>query len=356
MSKAIILLYLRSKTKLDLFHWRKTRLLLYTLSWRKILNVSLIISSFHISRLFKRVIHWGNPMKIGFEPTTSCNLRCPECPSGLRSFTRPTGMLAMDLYHKVLDELHPDLVYLLLYFQGEPYLNRNLFEMAAYAKQKGIYSATSTNGHYLTPDNAKKTVESGLSEVIVSIDGTTQETYASYRIGGKLSRVLEGVKNLIHAREEAGSLHPYVVIQFLVVKPNEHQVEDIQRLGKELGVDKVVLKTAQIYDYADGHELIPRQTKYSRYRQRSDGQYELKNSLDNQCWKLWHGAEVTWDGKVLPCCFDKDADHEMGNLASQPFHDIWRGNAYDAFRGQLLQSRKEIDICRNCSEGTQVWA
>lgn len=244
---------------------------------------------------------------------------------------------------------------MLLYFQGEPYLNPNFLKMASYASEKGIYTATSTNGHYLSPQKAQETVQSGISEVLISIDGTTQETYQAYRIGGNLEKVKEGVRNLVKAREELNSLTPYIFIQFLVVKPNGHQIQDIELLGKELGVDKVVYKTAQIYDYEQGSDLIPSIDRYSRYAQQPDGSYTIKNQLENQCWKLWHGAEITWDGRVLPCCFDKDAQYEMGTLQQQSFKEIWRNPAYDAFRAQLLRSRAEIDICRNCSEGTQVW-
>ncbi|MEM7656047.1 MAG: SPASM domain-containing protein, partial [Bacteroidota bacterium] len=159
----------------------------------------------------------------------------------------------------------------------------------------------------------------------------------------------------VAAREAAGSLHPFLVIQFLVVKPNEHQIPDIQRLGKELGVDKVVLKTAQLYEFEHGNPLMPEQDRYRRYRKGKDGRFEIKNPLENQCWKLWQGAEITWDGRVLPCCFDKDAQHEMGQIPESSFRDIWRSDAYEQFRQQLLRGRAEIDICRNCSEGTQVW-
>ncbi|MEL6674105.1 MAG: radical SAM/SPASM domain-containing protein [Bacteroidota bacterium] len=296
------------------------------------------------------------PIKIGIEPTTSCNLRCPECPSGLRSFTRPTGMLTQARFKQAVDELSDKLVYLLLYFQGEPYLNPDFLNMAKYAHEKGIYSATSTNGHYLTPEKAKATVESGLSEVIISIDGTTQETYQAYRVGGKLDKVIQGVKNLVEARKEAGSLWPTIILQFLVVRPNEHQVPEVMQLGKELKVDQVILKTAQVYEFKAGNDLIPTQEKYARYKQQPDGTYAIKNPLDNQCWKLWHGAEVTWDGRVLPCCFDKDAQYEMGRMGEKPFAEIWHSPAYRDFRQKLLISRREIDICQNCSEGTQVWA
>jgi radical SAM protein with 4Fe4S-binding SPASM domain len=228
--------------------------------------------------------------------------------------------------------------------------------MAAYAREKGVYTATSTNGHYLTPAKARLTVESGISEVIVSLDGTTQETYQAYRVGGRLDKVLEGIRNLVAARTALRSLSPLILIQFLVVRHNEHQIADVQALGRSLGVDGVLLKTAQIYDYAGGSDLIPVQARYSRYSQQEDGSWQIKNPLENQCWKLWQGAEITWDGRVLPCCFDKDAAYEMGRLGERPFRDIWRSEAYDTFRNQLLTSRASIDMCRNCSEGTQIFA
>ncbi|MEO1587282.1 MAG: radical SAM/SPASM domain-containing protein [Bacteroidota bacterium] len=325
------------------------------MSMKKVLNFVLIYLSFYLSKALKRPLDWGMPMKIGFEPTTFCNLRCPECPSGLRNFTRPTGTSDLTLFERVITELHPHLVYLLLYFQGEPYLNPHFLKMARIASQHGIYAATSTNGHYLSPEKARETVESGLSEVIVSVDGATQVTYEAYRVGGNLEKVKEGIRNLVHARAEARTMHPFIILQFLVVRPNEHEIEAIQEMGKALGVDQVLFKTAQIYDFENGHPLIPTQTKYSRYKQVSGGKYILKNPLHNQCWKLWQGAEITWDGKVLPCCFDKDAEFEMGNVGETDFRSIWKSPSYQSFRQQILHSRQQIDMCRNCSEGTRVW-
>lgn len=333
----------------------KTYLLLRTLTPRKAWNLIRLWSSFHWSRWTGKPHHWGMPAKAGIEPTTSCNLRCPECPSGLRAFTRPTGMLQVQQFKAMVDQVHKDLVYLLMYFQGEPYLNPGFLDMAAYAASRGIYTATSTNAHYLSPETARKTVESGLHEVIVSIDGTTQEVYQQYRVGGNLEKALEGTRELLRQRKALRSATPRVVLQFLVVGPNEHQVEDVKALGKELGVDEVVLKTAQIYDYQEGSPLIPSQDRFSRYRKGTDGRYQLKNKLRNQCWKLWMGTEITWDGRVLPCCFDKDGKYVMGKLGETPFRDIWNSEAYRDFRQSVLRSRGQIDICTNCSEGTRIW-
>ncbi|HMP99568.1 MAG TPA: SPASM domain-containing protein [Cyclobacteriaceae bacterium] len=296
------------------------------------------------------------PLSIAIEPTTSCNLRCPECPSGLRSFTRPTGMLQEDLFKKVIDELQENLIYLTFYFQGEPYLHPSFLSMVKYADDRGIYTATSTNAHYLNDSLAEATVKSGLKRLIISIDGLTQSTYESYRVGGKLEKVIAGTKNIIAWKKKLKSATPHTIFQFLVVKPNEHEIPEVYKLAKELGVDEVKLKTAQIYDYENGSDLIPQNEKYSRYRKLSDGNYAIKHSLDNHCWKMWHSCVITWDGKVVPCCFDKDAHFVLGDLRQNSFKEIWLSDAYHNFRKSLLKGRSEIEICKNCTEGAQVWA
>lgn len=338
------------------FHIQDTVNLLSKLSIKRSWNAFKVISSFYISRWMKKPIQWGYPVSISFEPTTSCNLRCPECPSGLRSFSRSTGMLQQDFFRRTIDDIHQELLYLIFYFQGEPYLNPDFLDMVQYASQKKLYTATSTNAHYLTDDNARKTVESGLDRLIISIDGTTQEVYQQYRRGGNLQKVIEGARRIVEWKKKLKSKTPFVVFQFLVVKPNEHQVQEIKQLAKEVGVDDVWFKTAQVYDYEnDPNQLIPSIDKFSRYRKTKNG-HALKNKLDNHCWKLWHANVITWDGLVVPCCFDKDAMHQLGNLKMQSFREIWNNDNYKQFRKELMTSRKNIDICANCSEGTKVWS
>ena len=102
---------------------------------RRTANAYRIWSSFRKARRTGVPEIKGLPLTISFEPTTACNLRCPECPSGLRSFTRPTGNLKADLFEQVIDELAPDLWGLTFYFQGEPYINPAFLDMAAYARR-----------------------------------------------------------------------------------------------------------------------------------------------------------------------------------------------------------------------------
>jgi radical SAM protein with 4Fe4S-binding SPASM domain len=168
--------------------------------------------------------------------------------------------------------------------------------------------------------------------------------------------VIEGTRNILAWKKKLKSKTPHTVFQFLVVKQNEHQIPEVYTLAKALGVDQVVLKTAQIYDYENGSDLIPENETYSRYRKNSDGSYSIKNKLLNQCWKMWHSCVITWDGKVVPCCFDKDAHHVFGDLTQTSFQEIWNGEKYQTFRKALLKSRSEIEICKNCTEGTKVWA
>ncbi len=329
--------------------------LLSKLNGKRIFNAFKLYSSYYFSKTLKKPIQWGMPLSMEIEPTTSCNLRCPQCPSGLREFTRDTGMLDLNLYKKILDEIHPELVWLILYFQGEPFLNKNFLEFVKYAATKNVYTATSSNAHYFTDEMAKATVQSGLDRLIISIDGTSQDTYGKYRIGGKIEKVIEGTQNLLKWKKELGVKTPHIIWQFIAFKHNEHQIPEIKKLAKEIGVDELGIKTAQIYDYQTSDEFIPENEKLSRYSKTDDG-YKIKNKLLNQCWRMWRGSVITWDGLVVPCCFDKDATHRFGNVSKQSFKDVWKGEQYNSFRNAILKSRKEIDICTNCTEGTKVWS
>lgn len=294
-------------------------------------------------------------MAVSIEPTTACNLRCPQCPSGLRQFTRPTGNLKPELNREILDKLGPTLQHINYYFQGEPFINPNFLELVKEARKRNIYVVTSTNAHFISPETAEKIIDSGLSEVIISIDGTTQETYEKYRIEGELKKVLEGTKNLITAKRRGNASSLRVTFQFLVVKYNQHQIPEIEKLAKEYGVDRLTLKTVQVYDFENGHDLIPTIEEYARYKKGADGKLVLKNKFKNSCWRSWSSCVVTWDGTVVPCCFDKDAKHELGKLTKSDFKTIWRGAINQQFRKQILKNRQQIEICKNCSEGSQVW-
>ena len=232
--------------------------LLSKFTFPRIVNALQIKWSYHYSKWTKKAKITGLPTSITIEPTTACNLGCPECPSGLKQFTRPEGNLT-------------------------------------------------------------------------------------------------GTKNILKWKKELKSKTPYLIFQFLVVKPNEHQIDDAKKLADELGVDEIRFKTAQLYDFENGNELMPSIEKYARYKKQADGTYRLKNKLLNECWRMWSSCVITWDGKIVPCCFDKDAKHQLGDIAKTDLQQIWTSAPYNNFRSTLLTNRQSIDICQNCTEGTKVW-
>jgi radical SAM protein with 4Fe4S-binding SPASM domain len=234
-------------------------------------------------------------------------------------------------------------------------LHPQFLELIRQAKKHTIYTATSTNAHFIDVDKAKEIVQSGLDRLVISIDGLTQETYENYRVNGQLSKVIDATKLLVAAKKELKSNSPTLIFQFLAVKPNEHEIPAVFSLGKELGVDEVRIKTAQLYDYKNGHSLMPENETYARYKLQADGTYRLKYKTGNHCWRMWSGSVLTWDGKVVPCCFDKDAQHVLGSIENVDFSAIWKSNTYRAFRKAVLTGRNKIDICQNCSEGAKVW-
>jgi len=312
-------------------------------------------TSYIISKSTKKANHKGLPFSLSIEPTTACNLGCPECPSGLKQFTRPTGKLNLELHQVMIEQLKKSVFYINYYFQGEPFLHPKFLDLIVEAKRNKIYTATSTNAHFIDEKKAEEIVESGLDRLIISIDGLTQATYENYRVHGKLSKVIEGTKHLLAAKKKLNSSTPHLIFQFLAVKPNEHEIPEVFKLGKEMKIDEVRIKSAQLYDYENGNPLMPENEKYSRYKLQSDGTYKLKYKTGNHCWRMWSSSVFTWDGKVVPCCFDKDAKHVLGSLENRSFNEIWNDKQYIAFRQAVLTGRNQIDICKNCSEGAKVW-
>lgn len=292
----------------------------------------------------------GNPWSASIEPTTSCNLRCTECPTGMRSLSRAKGTINLEAYGKILNKLSPDLIYLTLYFQGEPLLNPDFSEMVQMARKQRIFVATSTNGHFLNNNNIDNIIKSGLNHLIISMDGVDQQTYEQYRVKGDLQTVTDGIKRLVAAKNAAKSVTPFIELQFIVMRHNEHQIEEMRRFAKQAGVDKLAFKTAQVYNFDAESTLIPTLKSKSRYRQTSEGKWVMANKVRNRCHRVWSSLVITWDGKVVPCCYDKNADHQTGNLLEQTLAEIWKNQHYTAFRRQVLQNRLETPICRNCGE------
>ncbi|OFX42885.1 MAG: hypothetical protein A2046_08430 [Bacteroidetes bacterium GWA2_30_7] len=319
----------------------------FKLTFRKVFNYFAARLSFIISKVFLSPFVFAKPYSLTLEPNNFCNLKCTECPTGMNTLTRNKGNMDFELAKNAIDKLKNDLIYLMLYFQGEPFMASNFFEIIKYANKSGVYTATSTNGHFLTPENCENIINSGLDRIIISIDGTSQETYSKYRSGGSLDKVLKGLETLYNTKNNLKKSNPFIIIQFLVFKFNEHQIPEIKKIAKKYN-SKLELKTAQIYNFSEVENLLPTQTKYSRYKKLSNGEYRIKTS-SKSCLRLWSHLVITWDGKIIPCCFDKNASICLGNFPQQNLLEVWKSNQFNNFRQELLVKKSEIEICENCN-------
>jgi radical SAM protein with 4Fe4S-binding SPASM domain len=299
------------------------------------------------SRLVRKPYIAGMPVSAGIELTNYCNLKCPECSSGSERMTRARGFMDPELYKKFISESGPYLYNINLYFQGEPMLHPQFFEFATGSGKTKL--TVSTNGHFLSEENCSRLAGSGIGKLIVSLDGMDNETYLKYRVGGDRGKVMAGIEHVsreIHRKKSKMKLE----IQFLVNRYNESQIPQVKNFAARMNAS-LKLKSMQIIDQQNADQWMPGSDKFRRYRKEENGSFRLRNPLKNNCLRVWMNPVITWDGKIVPCCFDKDADHIMGDLNNMSFREIWHGQKFRKFRRSLLENRGKIEICRNCTSG-----
>jgi len=292
-------------------------------------------------------------MSFSIEPTNRCNLGCPECPSGLGELTRELGLLSFENFRDWLNQIKDTGFYVQLYFQGEPFINKDLTKMLIYAREQNIYTSISTNGLLLNENNIDAILTNPPDKLIFSIDGLNEETYQNYRVGGTFKNVDKAFRLFMRNKLSRKLKKPFVEFQFIVMKQNEHQLEEVKKYARELGVNKVAFKTMQVSSYESALHFLPNNPKYSRYKIENDT-FRIKKKMGNRCFALWRTSVITWDGIVVPCCFDKDAKHKLGNIKSKSFKEIWFSEQYNNFRNAILKNRKLVPICTNCTEGLKL--
>jgi radical SAM protein with 4Fe4S-binding SPASM domain len=312
----------------------------------KAANAFVSASSFIVSSLRGKPFISGLPVAVSFELTNHCNLRCPECASGSGLMKRERGFMDIALFKKVVSELNPYLYYINLFFQGEPMMHPDFFLFPEHTSH--IYTVVSSNGHFLSVENSERLAVSGLKKLIVSLDGMSQTIYSEYRRNGEFGKVITGIRNIAAARDKYHSSLK-LELQYLISKNNEHQIKEAEHFAKEVGA-QLKFKSMQVLSDNDIEKWMPVGEKYRRYK-KINGNYVIKNSMPDRCMRLWFNPVITWDGKVIPCCFDKDAEHVMGDLNKDTFRAIWNNSAYSEFRKLVFTHRKTIPICRNCTSG-----
>ncbi len=312
---------------------QRFRLTFRYFSWKKLLNVLRVELQLRIG--LRKI--WGSAFEWEIDTTNICQLKCPLCHTGLGTVHRDKGTMHFDTYTKIIDQIKDYCVWLSLYSWGEPFLNRRIHEFVAYAHNNHIATIMSTNlNKPLTPQMAEDIIKSGLDVMIVSLDGVTQEVYEKYRVGGRLDRVLDNVKVLVQKKRELGYSTPHIEWQFIVMRQNEHQIEEARKLGHDLGVDSVVLKPVDfphgMDDVGEAEQWLPRE--YPEYL-RDDPFYKPYQEDGRRCWRLWRSAVVNWDGGLAPCCYLTDKSEDFGDVNHNSIQKIWNNDNYTTARGMF---------------------
>jgi radical SAM protein with 4Fe4S-binding SPASM domain len=302
-----------------------------------------------VQRQIRRDRVAGMPSSYFIDPLNVCNLRCPLCPTGRGELARPAGRMPLQTLQQIIDEIAPYAYRVELYNWGESLLHPEIFDMIEYASQRRLAVGLSSNLNRLGADMAHRLVESGLSQLVLSIDGATQETYSAYRRRGQLDRVLENLKLLLDTKRSLGSHTPFILWRMLVGKHNEHEIEAVRSLAYSMGVDSFTTGVLFVdtRKRQEAEQWLPTNPAFSSYDYHGD---DLENQWD--CHELWETMVVNWDGGVAPCCWLHDTQYDFGNVNSQTVREIWTGPNYVSARRVRAGLEKLPDqtttICDRC--------
>lgn len=297
------------------------------------------------------------PNSVYIEPVSNlCQLKCPLCPVGAQLLNQDRIIMSLKTFETILDKM-PFLRNIELYRSGEPFINPEIFAMIRLAHQRKIKVVISTHFSFPKPDDFfDELAASGLETLVISLDGTSQETYSQYRIGGDYDLIMSNIKKLIDAKNRAGSKKPEIIWQFLVNKYNEHEIATAQGIADSL---KITLDLRPI-SLADNEpdvrheyfnieerklEWLPQNDAYISDCYKGEYRYPLAKGI---CTQLFTRFMVMADGKTLPCCEVWDEESAFGDLLQESFDDIWYGRKYLDARSRALNKKNASQIKSVC--------
>jgi len=286
------------------------------------------------------------PYNLLLEPTNICNLHCPICANGSGKMNSlQKGKMDFELFKTIINELSPYLYEALLWGYGEPIIHERIYDMIKYIENKKIKTVISTNAQLIKLDDARKLVDSGLSRIIIALDGASETTYQIYRKGGKFNNVIRTLQFLNQAKDEVKSNKPEIRLQFIVMKHNEHEIESIKLLAKEYNA-KLKLKTAVVND--ETKDFLPSKSEYSRFSLKNN-KLAPKDKQPKSCPYIWKWATINWDGSIVPCCKDPMRDHQVGSiLENNSFLNVWTSKEFKHFRRTFLTDKMSLKRCSIC--------
>jgi len=225
-----------------------------------------------------------------------------------------------------------------LFNWGEPFLNPEIFEFVKYAKKINIKVVIHSN-FCLKKDEKffHDIVNSGLDELIISLDGASQESYSKYRVGGDFNLVTSNLNQIVQTKKMLKSDKPGIIWKFIVHRFNEHEIEKARTMAQSIGVIFQVVQIGLSDDLPDLYWdanleerkecWLPQNNEYIR------PSYLKPHFIPNyDCLQIFETMVINPDGKVFPCCNLTSEKNTFGDLLSESFHDIWNGNKYQQAR------------------------
>jgi MoaA/NifB/PqqE/SkfB family radical SAM enzyme/predicted SAM-dependent methyltransferase len=282
-----------------------------------------------------------SPETFCLETTLTCNLKCPECALGGGMIGRSKGFMSFDTFKIVADKIRPFVKYFYLHIWGEPMLNKDIIPMIKYAS---TFTKTniSTNGIILDEYKAEELITSGVSEIIVSIDGVSQEVYEKYRVGGNVQQAWQSLYWLQQFNIKHGN-KINISPQFIVFKHNQHEMLEFNKICSSIG-----LQPAFKSPYIRTKESNLEHSELPQFiRPRFPDIMSLRKAMI-ACPNALNVFTILFDGSVVICCHDYSGLTTFGNIFDQDVIEIWDDPSYRKFRWQIISSNAPDFCINNC--------
>ena len=319
-------------------------------SWKKLFN--LIKTEINIKRNKRKLNSY--PYWALIDPCNICNLNCVLCPSGSRKelFRTERCMMSVEDFKKIIDEIGEYLFHIVLYNWGEPFLNKKLAEMIKIANDRNIGTELSTNFQILDETLAEDLVKNGLDRIMISCDGTSQETYEKYRKGGSYDKIIKNIKILAEAKKKFKSVTPIIDVQFIVFRHNEHEIPETKKFY-EYGADLVsITRNCLLIPSVikESMELLPKKEGYDSWEKQfkinEDG--TVSRIPFTFCPLFYRQIAINPNGDIYPCCGPSHIDgYKFGNFFKNSFMEIWNNQKYQDARA-LNSGIKCDNACGIC--------
>lgn len=327
------------------------------------MNIRFLKHSRKIINRIKKLIFWYSfnyynltgkalaPVSIGIDPGNICNLKCPLCPTGSGNLNYKRSFMDLATFKTVIDKI-PSLKRISLFNWGEPFLNKEIFEMIKYAKNKKIFVTVHSNFSLKKDNNFfVNIVQSGLDNLTLSIDGAFQARYEKFRVGGDLDLVISNIKTLIDVKNQYQSKKPEIIWKYTINQFNEQEIDVAKKIAAQIGI-KFITSKVEVHDMPDAFFDTPITERNQQWLPKNQ-EYIHELSVNRPCDRLFTSLVVNPDGKVFPCCYLTDENNVFGDLLKDDFQDIWQNDKFrysrNLFTNKKHSTKPVKTACSQCN-------